>query len=360
MKKILALVLALVLVSGLLSSAFAAGNPDVVVSFDSATDEELEEAIRKIQAEQRARLKTKIVFSEDAVTVIKGKSVRLTAEVTDIPEGQKASKIAWATSDNTIATVQNGTVGGKGNGQAVITASCTLTDGTEISGECAVTVYTPVASLQAAAKKMDIGVGESVTVGVTVQPKDATNPELKWESSDESVAVVSNDGTITGTGAGTATVSASSTDGSEKQAVITVKSSKKDDRGKTLTNSDGVALTVLSFKQTKGSGYSQAEAGNTFVLIELQIENHSSGSVSVNSTFGFDAFCDDYSVDYSFSADLNTKNSLSTTDLAPGRKVKGWKGFEVPANWKELVVQFTPNTSLFGGDEKIEFVLYNN
>ena len=332
----------------------------VYISFGSATDEELEEAVQKIRAEQRARLKTKIVLSEESLSLVKGKVARLTAEVTGIPEGHKASKITWATSDKNTAACQNGTVTGRENGQATITASCTLTDGTEVTGECTVTVYTPVKSLQAGKKEISIGVGERASAEVTVQPKDATNTALKWESSNPSAVSVSSDGTVTGQGAGTATITASTTDGSGKEVSFRVTCTRKDDRGKTLTNSEGVALTVLDVRQTKGSGFAEADAGNIFVLVELQIENNSTGEVSVNSTFGFEAYCDDYSVDYSFSAEMNTKSSITTTDLKPGKRLKGWKGFEVPQNWKELVIRFTPDASVWGSGEKIEFVLYNS
>lgn len=329
------------------------------LSFSSASDEDLEAAVQMIHRQQRARLTTKIVLSEETVTVAKGKQVKLTAEVVDVPEDQKASHIIWTSSDAAVASCQNGSVSGKSNGQAIITASCTLSDGTEISVECAVTVYTPVTALQAGKKQYDLGVGESVTAEVSVQPKDASNPALRWESSDPSVASVSAAGVITGEGTGTAVITAHTVDGSEKQASFTVKSSKKDDLGRTISNSDGVALTILSMKQTKGSGYSKAENGNIFVLIEMQIENNSSREVAVNGVFSFDAICDDYSVDYSFTADMNTKSEIPTTELKPGKKIKGWKGFELPANWKELQVTFTPDVSFWGSGEKIEFVLYN-
>ncbi len=137
-------------------------------------------------------------------------------------------------------------------------------------------------------------------------------------------------------------------------------SGSRNDLGKTITNSDGVSLTVLSMKQTKGSSYSKADDGKIFVLLELQIENNTNKAVSINSTFGFEAICDDYSVDYSFSADMNTDNALSTTDLKPGRKLKGWKGFEVPENWHEIIMTFEPDTSFLGGGEEIEVFIYND
>ena len=56
---------------------------------------------------------------------------------------------------------------------------------------------------------------------------------------------------------------------------------------------------------------------------------------------------------------MNTKNEIPTTDVRPGKKIKGWKGFEVPKDWKELQVTFIPDASVWGSGEKIEFVLYN-
>ena len=159
---------------------------------------------------------------------------------------------------------------------------------------------------------------------------------------------------------GTTNIAVSTTNRSEKQNNVSAKIRDEDDRGKTITNSDGVALTVLDVKQTKGSESFPAEDGNVFVLIELQIENNTSSEISINSTFGFSAICDDYNVDYSMSADINTKNSLSTTDLKSGRKIKGWKGFEIPENWKELIVTFTPDVYIFSSGEEIEFVIFNH
>lgn len=369
MKKALSLILALILVCGVFPYVHAENQNDqdnpidsedgVYLSFADATDEELEEAIQKIRKEQRSRIKTTIVLSDTELWVKKGKTAKLTAEIKDIPEGQKASEITWSTSKKKIATYKNGVVSGKENGKAIITASCTLSDGTKISSECTVSVYTPVSSLKSNTNKINLGVGEDQKIKVTVEPKDATNTKLKWESTNPNVASVSDNGTVTGVGKGTATISATTTDKSKKSISVVVKVTKKDDRGKTITNSDGVAVTVLNVKQTKGSNYARADDGKIFVLVELQIENNSSDSVSINSTFGFDAYCDDYTVDYSFLATMNEDNGFSSTDLKPGRKLKGWKAFEVSENWKELIVQFTPDYSLWSRGEKIEFVIYN-
>lgn len=128
----------------------------------------------------------------------------------------------------------------------------------------------------------------------------------------------------------------------------------KSDVGRKITNSDGVSFTVLSVKQSKGSGYYKPDEGNVFVQLEIEIVNNSKKEVSVNAVYGFDAICDDYTVDYSLMADCSVNNGISTTDIKAGRKLKGWKAFEVPQNWKELIVTFTPDFSLWGSGEEIE------
>ena len=48
----------------------------VWLDFSTATDEELEEAIAKIQAEQRSRMKTKVVIETKEIRLAKGKSFK--------------------------------------------------------------------------------------------------------------------------------------------------------------------------------------------------------------------------------------------------------------------------------------------
>ena len=130
----------------------------------------------------------------------------------------------------------------------------------------------------------------------------------------------------------------------------------KGDIGVTKTSSSGVSFTVLSIKQSYGDGFYTPADGNVFVQLEVEIANNSSDVVSVNALFGFDAICDDYTIEYSFSADCATDNSLSTADVKPGRKLKGWKAYEVPKNWKELIINYSPE---LWGKETIEVIIYN-
>lgn len=59
-----------------------------------------------------------------------------------------------------------------------------------------------------------LNTGESTKLEVVIQPENAINKTLSWSSSDESVATVSSDGTVTAISAGRVTITATTTDGS--------------------------------------------------------------------------------------------------------------------------------------------------
>ncbi len=61
----------------------------------------------------------------------------------------------------------------------------------------------------------------ATTLTATVKPDDATNKTVTWSTSNKSVATV-NDGVVTAVGAGKATITATTADGSGKTATCTV------------------------------------------------------------------------------------------------------------------------------------------
>lgn len=64
-----------------------------------------------------------------------------------------------------------------------------------------------VTGINLSASSSSIKVGESTTLTATVQPENATNKDVEWSSSDNSIATVSG-GTVTGVKAGSATITA--------------------------------------------------------------------------------------------------------------------------------------------------------
>ena len=81
--------------------------------------------------------------------------------------------------------------------------------------------------------------GETATISYTVQPKDATTPDVSFSSSDTSVATVSNTGIVTAVAPGTATITVKTKDGGFTATVtITVKAK-------------AVAVTGISLDKTE-------------------------------------------------------------------------------------------------------------
>ena len=64
----------------------------------------------------------------------------------------------------------------------------------------------PMTSLALSQTDATLSVGESVTLSATHEPADASVTDVVWSSSNEAVATVSQDGTVTAVGAGDATV----------------------------------------------------------------------------------------------------------------------------------------------------------
>lgn len=64
--------------------------------------------------------------------------------------------------------------------------------------------------------------GDSNTLTATIEPSNATNPNVNWSSDAESVATVDADGKVTAVAHGTATITATAADGSGKTDTCTV------------------------------------------------------------------------------------------------------------------------------------------
>ena len=154
-------------------------------------------------------------------------SVQLRATVS--PKNADNKKVKWTTSNKKVAKVSaSGKVTAVGAGKATIRA--TAQDGSKKYAVCKVTVIAPVTEVtldkSAVTLWTDSTKGQtSVQLNAKVSPKNAGNKKLKWTSSNQNVAKVSDTGKVTAVAAGTATIRAEAQDGSGKYAVckVTVK-----------------------------------------------------------------------------------------------------------------------------------------
>ena len=80
----------------------------------------------------------------------------------------------------------------------------------------------PVASIELDHTSAELTEGETLQLTATIMPEDATDKSVIWASSDEAVATVDQNGLVTAMDAGTITITATTTDGSDLSASCTV------------------------------------------------------------------------------------------------------------------------------------------
>ncbi len=206
---------------------------------------------------------TKVTLNAATINWTVGKSGSFKPTVT--PENATNKTLKWVSSNTKVATVsQAGKLTAVGAGTAVIT--CSSTDGSNKSAKCTVTVTAvKVTKVTLNAATIKWYVGKSGSFKPTVTPENATNKTLKWVSSNTKVATVSQAGKLTAVGAGTAVITCSSTDGSNKSAKCNVtvtakkyitsvklnRSSAYLNPGKALSLAATVAPTDASVKTVK-------------------------------------------------------------------------------------------------------------
>lgn len=178
------------------------------------------------------------IYAECAVTVsVPLESITLTAdketdslEVGDTvnltvgynPEDTTVTReVVWTSSDDTVATVDNGIVTAVGGGTATITATVN-----GISATCDVRVLKHTEGISLGTTEMNLMKGDvSDPIAVTFNPADTDDSkEVTWSSDNTAVAAVDSEGRVTAIGEGTAVITATAVDGGfTASCTVTVK-----------------------------------------------------------------------------------------------------------------------------------------
>ena len=106
---------------------------------------------------------------------------------------------------------------------------------------------------------------------------------------------------------------------------------------------DDIAVTLVGVESSSGTEYMAPSDGNVFVICEFEIENNSDSEIVVSSALSFEAYADDYAINFSLGGlTMSDKSQLDGT-VAAGKKFNGVVSFEAPADWETLEVHYTPN-----------------
>ena len=143
----------------------------------------------------------------------------------------EAADITWTVSGDVVSIGADGTLEAKESGKATVTAK--TKDGKEAS--CEVTVLPLIEEISLPESiELEVGGKESEALEIAKKPENGVG-EITWQSSDEAVATVDENGKVTAVGKGECEVTAS-VNGAEAKTKVTV----------------GVAATGITLAQDSG------------------------------------------------------------------------------------------------------------
>lgn len=168
-------------------------------------------------------------------TIYVGETTTLTAS-----SDHSGITFTWKSSNESVAKVDGGKVTGISEGTATITVS--FSDGAEPKS-ATITVKKKEYTYNISKNQLSLKVGgsEKITVDTSLEDKSVT-----WSSSDEKIAKVAADGTVTAIAAGTSTITVTFKDGTKKTCTVTV--TKGD--GKITLNPSKLTIVVGGATQT--------------------------------------------------------------------------------------------------------------
>lgn len=200
----------------------------------------------------------------------------------------------WSSSDESVATVKDGTVKGIAAGQAVITCTGTIKDGASYTASFTADVLIQTTRIKADKLEITLAPRDSwshktseystFTPVITIEPENASNKQLEWSSSKEGIANVSEDGVITaGWSAGTATITGKAKDESGKTVKIkvTVPKCYVTEKSITVKEEAGVQFGYVYASVGGISAYSTRVKGDAFSISEERDDDQGIRTVTI-------------------------------------------------------------------------------
>ncbi len=143
-----------------------------------------------------------IAFTKKEIKLQKNGSTQLSLT-------NESNNIKYKSSDEKVATINEDTgyIKGVNNGTVTITAY----DGDKVVDTCIVEVYEPgedinISSIKLSETKLNLYVGNTKQLIVTISPSNATNKKIYWSTSNKNVATIDKNGNVKAVGVGTAII----------------------------------------------------------------------------------------------------------------------------------------------------------
>lgn len=161
-----------------------------------------------------------LVLDKKELNILVHTTGELSAEIG--PENATYKDYVWSSSDESVATVdQNGVINALKVGKTTIMVISV--DNEDIKDSCEVTVFKyDVENIILNTTELNLFVDTFETLSVTIEPENATYKDYVWTSSDENVAIISDEGVVTAVNGGDAEITVTSVDNPEVKAVCKI------------------------------------------------------------------------------------------------------------------------------------------
>lgn len=161
------------------------------------------------------------------------------------PHDAEDTRVTWSSSNNEVVKVSNaGDVTAIKPGKAFVYAVSVVDS--KVKDSCEIVVLQHIQSFTIEpATVLLTKLGDRIKLQTKIQPGDATDKSIRWNSSNQSVCTVTNDGTVIATGNGSTVVLAYTNDGNiPATCVVTVNTE--------ITGIDNVETTPAVQKSSNG------------------------------------------------------------------------------------------------------------
>lgn len=192
----------------------------------------------KVTIVPKKRAVSKITLSDEALTLSKGETKPLTAQIS--PENPDDPTVMWYSDDVSVCVVDgNGNVAAVGAGETIVTAVASSGVKAQaevtVSGEGPTPDLIPAESIAIRSAARTQKVGEGLALELEVYPSGAQTGVVSWTSDKPEIAAVDSNGIVTAVAEGEAAVTAQTDQGLMASCVVHVVSADEPDQTITLS-----------------------------------------------------------------------------------------------------------------------------
>ncbi len=212
---------------------------------------------------------TAVTLDKETVTLQLGATTTITLVATVTPDDATDKTVTWTSSAEAVATVSGGVVTAVAPGSTTITATaggksdtCTvIVNPAEQKPDPVDPDPVPVTCVTVSGAS-EVTVGQSITLTAAVSPDNAIDKTITWKSSDDTKAVVSANGVVTGVAEGSVTITATAGGLDSEPHFVTVKAAEQPPHTHTAGSLWENDATNHWHVCTAGDGYKMNEAAH--------------------------------------------------------------------------------------------------